>query len=118
MISRQAPHLIHIPSGVLTRFSPSSFLRNSRIAIASSPHRLFQGSHEPSEGPGPLTRGPVTLHHPDAGAPHDRSVGMGGGLLRHGGMGGPESDRDRQGGGWPPPPPPPRGPGAGPSLRP
>src|SRR3989337_4190260 len=98
MISRQAPHLIHIPSGVLTRFSPSSFLRNSRIAIASSPHRLFQGLHEPSEGPGPLPRGPVTLHHPDAAAPHDRSVGMSGGLLRHGGMRDSESDRDRQGG--------------------
>src|SRR3989304_2551273 len=67
MISRQAPHLIHIPSGVLTRFSPSSFLRNSRIAIASSPHRLFQGLHEPSEGHGPLTRCPVTLPHPRRG---------------------------------------------------
>src|SRR4030067_2637647 len=108
MISRQAPHLIHIPSGVLTRFSPSSFLRNSRIAIASPPPRLFQGLHEPSEGPGPLPRGPVTLHHPDAGAPHDRSVGMGDGLLRHGGMGDPESERDRTGGTRPIPPRPPR----------
>src|SRR4030067_889309 len=106
MISRQARPLVHTTSGVLPRFSPSSFLRNSRIAIASSPHRLFQGSHEPSEGPGPLTRGPVTLHHPDAGAPHDRSVGMGGGLLRHGGEREHESHRDKQGGAGLPPPPP------------
>src|SRR4030067_2077866 len=111
MISRQAPHLIHIPSGVLIRFSPSSFLRNSRIAIVGSPHRLFEGLNEPPEGRRPPPRRPVTLHHPDAGAPDDRGVGVGSGGGRPGGGGktqpppAPETGSPPS----PPPPPPPRG---------
>src|SRR4030042_2579844 len=94
MISRQAPHLIHIPSGVLIRFSPSSFLRNSRIAIVVSPHRLFEGLNEPPEGRRPPLRRPVTLHHPDAGAPDDRGVGVGSGGGRRGGAGDPQPHGD------------------------
>src|SRR3989304_7046995 len=105
MISRQAPHLIHIPSGVLIRFSPSSFLRNSRIAIVGSPHRLFEGLNEPPEGLRPPPRRPVTLHHPDAGAPDDRGVGVGSGGARPGGAGKPRNHPDRERGPAPSPPP-------------
>src|SRR4030066_1773087 len=107
MISRQAPHLIHIPSGVLIRFSPSSFLRNSRIAIVVSPHRLFEGLNEPPEGRRPPPRRSVPLHHPDASAPDDRGVGVGSGGARHGGAGNTENHRGRKTALPPPLPPPP-----------
>src|SRR4030042_3078519 len=106
MISRQAPHLIHIPSGVLIRFSPSSFLRNSRIAIVVSPHRLFEGLNEPPEGRRPPPRRPVTLHHPDAGAPDDRGVGVGSGGAPPSGAGTTETAPAPEKGRARPPPPP------------
>src|SRR3990172_8288009 len=82
MISRQASHLIHIPSGILIFLSLSSFFRKSRIAMESSPQRFFEGSDEPGKLRWTAWAAAVLFDDFHAGAPHHRRVGVPGGGSR------------------------------------
>src|SRR3972149_11756366 len=83
MISRQASHLTHIPSGILIFLSLSSFFRKSRIAMVMSPQCLFEGSDEPGKLRGPPGAAAVPFDDLDARAPYDRRVRVPGGRRRH-----------------------------------
>src|SRR4030042_5199614 len=96
MISRQASHLIHIPSGILIFLSLSSFFRKSRIAMAMSPQCLFEGSDEPGKLRGSPGTAAVPFDDLDAGAPDDRRVGVSGGGRPPTPRGGAESDGHRE----------------------
>src|SRR3990170_5338829 len=58
MISRQAAHLIHIPSGVRLFLSPSSFLRNSRIAMDVHLIAVFSDRTNRRRASGPVREDP------------------------------------------------------------
>src|SRR3970282_102557 len=96
MISRQASHLIHIPSGILIFLSLSSFFRKSRIAMESSPQRFFEGSDEPEKLRWTAWAAAVLFDDFHAGAPHHRRVGVPGGGSRHRRRGYSESHGDRE----------------------
>src|SRR3989304_6300112 len=58
MISRQALHLIHIPSGILVFFSPSSFLRNSRMGIFGHLNSFLRDRTNRRRASGPVRDAP------------------------------------------------------------